>query len=148
MGMGGRGVAPSPRASDFQARATVVPACRTGAARPLVTIVLVVVNVVAHLADAFVFQRGIHHHPAFGDGLRKILDEDVLARLERADRGERRGRIGRHDGDGVNLGIFEDATQVAVGFRLVRARLLDDVDRAIDVRAIDVADHRFSRPGA
>jgi hypothetical protein len=43
--------------------------------------------------------------------------------------------IGRHDGDGVNLGIFEDATEVAVGFRLVRARLLDDVDR-------------FSRPGA
>ena len=70
MGMGGRGVAPSPsRLLPFPkcARAwwSQLPDWTNSDDTPV--IVLVVVNVVAHLADAFVFQRGIHHHPAFGD---------------------------------------------------------------------------------
>ena len=83
--------------------------------------------------------------PPFGDAVAEgLLDEDVLARLERPHRGEGVPVVGRHDGDGVDLGIFEDAAEVAVGFRLVPARLLDDGDRAIDVRAIDVADRSDS----
>ena len=101
----------------------------------------VVVDVVAHLGDALVLQRSVRHHAPLGDAVAEgLLDEHVLARFERAHGGERMPVIGRDDGDGVNLGVGQDAAEVAVDFRLVPARLLDLGHGAVGVGAIDVAD--------
>ena len=109
---------------------------------------VVVVDVIAHLADALVFERRIGHHPAFGHAIaQRLLDEDVLARLERPHRRNRVPVIGRDDDDRIDLAIFEHAAEVAEGFRLVPADLLDLGDRAIEVIAIDVADGRDAGVG-
>jgi hypothetical protein len=101
----------------------------------------IVVNVVAHLGDSLVLQRGIRHHPSLGDAVAEgFFDEHVLPRFEGAHGGERMPVIGRDDRDGVDFGVFEDPAEVAEDLRLVPSCLLDLGDGAIGVRAIDVAD--------
>ncbi len=46
---------------------------------------LIVVNVVAHLCDALILQRGVRQHPPLRHIVaERLLDEHVLARFERA----------------------------------------------------------------
>ena len=109
---------------------------------------VVVVNVVAHLGDALVLQRGVRHHPPLADAVAEgLLDEHVLARLHRPDGRQGVPVIGRDDGDRVDFLVVQDAAEVAERLRLVPARLLDFGDRAIDVRAIDVADRADAHVG-
>src|SRR5687768_14396814 len=74
----------------------------------------VVVNMVAHLADALVSRRRVRHRAPFRDAVtQRLLDEDVLSRLERTDGGNRVPVVRRDDHDRVDLAVFEEAAEIA-----------------------------------
>ena len=79
----------------------------------------------ADLHDLAVGARRVDHLAPFPDGVRRrLLDVDVLAGLQRPDRGERVPVIRNRDDDGVDVLVVEDAPQVLHVARLERRDIL------------------------
>ena len=71
-------------------------------------------RVVDHQGEALLV--GERDHPLrVGDGVReRLLDEDVLAGLERLDRERRVRAHGRGDGDGIDVGALQERVEVGL----------------------------------
>ena len=96
---------------------------------------------VAHLHDALVFARGGDHQFAFAQVVAAgLLDIDVFAGRAGEDGGGRVPVIGRGNGNGVHVGIIQDAAEVFHALGLSLLLLGDGSDAFLDSAAVHVAD--------
>ncbi len=92
----------------------------------------------AHLADAVVDARGLDDGRAFLDLQReRLLDVDVLARIQRVDGDGGVPVVGHADQHGIHFLHLEQLAMVAEGLGVGR-----DLFGGIDLGAVDVADAR------
>ena len=95
----------------------------------------------AVLANAIVLFYGADELAAFKGVVRAgFFDVDIFAGLAGPDGHERVPVIGRGDGDGVDIFVFEQLANVDVGFRLGQAHLFDFADALAGDVFVDVAD--------
>ena len=108
----------------------------------------IVVDVVPHLGDALVLERGSHHGAAFADGVgERLLDEDVLARLAGVDGGQGVPVVRRGHHHGVEIFALQKLAEIVELLGLVPLRLLDGRGGGIEVRLIEIADRRGDHVG-
>ncbi len=73
---------------------------------------------VAHLDDAVVLAGGFDEELAFEAGVAaRFFDVNMFSGLDRQDAHPGVPVVGRGDDDGVDFGIFENAAEIAFGFR-------------------------------
>ena len=95
----------------------------------------IVVDVVAHLGDALVLERGGHHGAAFADGVgQRLLDEDVFAGLAGVDGGQRVPVVRRGHHHGVEIFALQQLAEIVELLGLVALRLFDGRRGGVEVR--------------
>ncbi len=95
---------------------------------------MIVVNMVAHLADSPMVERGVGHGASFGDAVtQRLLDEYILARFKGHHRGNGVPVVGSYDSDRVKVFHVQHTPEVADALRLITFILFDDADRTIQM---------------
>ena len=101
----------------------------------------IVVDVVPHLGDALVLERGGDHGAPFADGIgQRLLDKYVLARLAGMDGGEGVPVVGRGHHHGVQVFALQQFAEVVERRGFPPLLLFDYCRGAIEVLAIKIAD--------
>jgi hypothetical protein len=99
------------------------------------------------LHDAVVLAGGLDHLAAFPDIVGNgLFDVYVLARLAGPDRHERMPVVGGRRGNGVDFLVFEQLTDVRIGFELVAFLIFEGLGFAFHVIAVGVTDGHQAGP--
>ena len=89
-------------------------------------------NVVSHLADAPIFQRGVGHGSPFGYAVaERFFDEDIFSRLECAHGRDCVPVIRSHYGDSLDFLVLQQPAEIAKASRLTTTYFLDLGNRAV-----------------
>ena len=100
--------------------------------------------------DAVVALDGLHDALALADGAgHRFLAPDVLAGLRGLDGHDAVPVRGRGDMDDVDIGVGDQAAEIAIGLQRLVETLFAQVERALEMLAVDVADrHQTALLGA